>query len=90
MTCFYYFYFATLETMVFDYQYCCYCDAADEMNNNWEKYTYETMYPEIWRYFVKKQTKYYIYLDAIPDFIFYDNCEILEKFSKYCKKIDWD
>lgn len=73
-----------------DYEYSHYCDAADEMNDNWEKYTDESMYPDIWKYFVKKQTKYNIYIDAIPEFIFYDNTEILEKFSKYCKKISWD
>ena len=73
-----------------DYEDSYYCLAAKEMNDNWEKYTDEIMYPDIWNYFVKKQTKYYIYLDAISEFIFYNNYEILEKFSKYCKKITWD
>lgn len=77
--------------MVFDdYEYSCYCDAADEMNNNWEKYTDEDMYPDIWKYFVNTQTEYYICLDTIPEFIFNDNNEILEQFSKYCRKITWD
>lgn len=77
--------------MIFDdYEYSYYCDAADEMNKNWEYYTNEIMYPDIWEYFVKKQTKYYIYNDAIPSFIFYDDYNIFEKFSKYCRKINWD
>ena len=73
-----------------DYEYYCYCESANEMNNNWEKYTDECMHPYIWEYFVKKLMKYNIYLDTISEFIFYENNEILEKFSKYCKKISWN
>jgi hypothetical protein len=73
-----------------DYEYSRYCDAVDELNNDWEKYTDESMYPDIWRFFVNKQTDYLICLDSIHEFVFNDNIQILEDFSKVCKKINWD
>jgi len=69
--------------------YYYYCDAAEEMNKNWDNYTEEAMYPNVWRYFVNKQTNYYICLDNLGDFIFYDDYNVLNNFSKYCEKIQW-
>lgn len=70
-----------------DNDYYYYCLAAEEMNKNWEKYTDETMYPDVWKYFVNKVMKYYIYLDSIGEFIFNNNEKNLNKFSQYSKKI---
>lgn len=85
---FYYFYFVSHIKMTDNYYY--YCQAADELNKNWESYTDETMYPDIWKHFTDKFTYYYIYLDMIGEFIFNDNNKILKKFSKSCRKINWD
>jgi len=73
-----------------DYVYNHYCDAAEELNNNWENYSNDSQYPDIWGYYADELTKYYICIDNIPDFIFNDNIEILYDFSQCCKKIEKD
>lgn len=67
-------------------EYIYYCEAADELNKNWEKYTDDFMYPSVWRDLVNQQTDYYIILDQLCHYIFDNNSDyILNDFSKSCE-----
>ena len=68
-----------------DYAYSRYCDAADEINDN-----YNIIYPDDWRYCVNIQTEYLICLDAMPDFLYSNNLIfMLEEFSILCREFDY-